>query len=166
MDDAPQNVCPDCGDSPLSTTGNVLGILTFALGVFAYLAVFFAMTRGAENEIRYCARVLAETEDHIKEIEYYKDLLTARGDQDARRLRDAMDTFRRTYSKIQQDLDNFKDRCGIGNTDLSDEKSAWTASTWTRINWWYVASNMTAQMGRLDSHKQHFAAIELTVILR
>jgi hypothetical protein len=38
-------------DSPLSVTGNVVGILTFALGIAAYCIAFYVLGRGALDEI-------------------------------------------------------------------------------------------------------------------
>src|SRR5512140_2835994 len=67
--------CPDCGDSPLSTTGNVTGILTFAYAILASVALFFAVIGTADNELQQLATSQQQTSRHIETLYgYFADL--------------------------------------------------------------------------------------------
>ncbi|KAM5345989.1 hypothetical protein ACJ41O_011850 [Fusarium nematophilum] len=61
--------CPP--DSPLSTTGNIIGLLTFALGLFSFCAAFYAITHNATQEIDDYEKSLAERKAHIAQIRQY-----------------------------------------------------------------------------------------------
>jgi hypothetical protein len=67
-------------DSPLSTTGNIIGILTFALGVFSFCAAFFAITHDALREIMDMQAALEERGSHIYELECYFEALDIAAD--------------------------------------------------------------------------------------
>jgi hypothetical protein len=45
--------CGCCPDTPLSTTGNIITLLTFAGSLFAAYAAYAAAVRGAGREIQY-----------------------------------------------------------------------------------------------------------------
>ncbi|KAI0183124.1 hypothetical protein EV127DRAFT_475396 [Xylaria flabelliformis] len=54
MDDS--TVCPPCGDSPLSITSNIIGILTFAFAITAALIYRFSLVRKAAAELQFINR--------------------------------------------------------------------------------------------------------------
>ncbi|KAL8773647.1 MAG: hypothetical protein Q9209_001413 [Squamulea sp. 1 TL-2023] len=59
------------GDSPLSTTANVLSILTFALGLFASYVALISATRGAPAEIKRLVDDLRTTQKEINRFAEY-----------------------------------------------------------------------------------------------
>ncbi|CAO1596297.1 hypothetical protein XANCAGTX0491_000148 [Xanthoria calcicola] len=71
---APTAVCTsnnNGGDSPLSTTANILSILTFALGLFASYVALISATRGAPAEIKRLVDDLRTTQKEINRVAGY-----------------------------------------------------------------------------------------------
>ena len=60
-----------CGDSPLSTTASVVGILTFALGLAASYIALQSATRGAPSEISRLIDDLRTTQREINRVAEY-----------------------------------------------------------------------------------------------
>lgn len=60
-----------CGDSPLSTTASIVGILTFALGLFASYIALQSATRGAPGEIARLVDDLRTTQREINRVAEY-----------------------------------------------------------------------------------------------
>ena len=60
-----------CGDSPLSTTASVVGILTFALGLLASYIALQSATRGAPSEIARLVDDLRITQREINRVAEY-----------------------------------------------------------------------------------------------
>ena len=58
-------------DSPLSTTANIFGILTFALGLFASYIALISATRGAPAEIKRLVDDLRTTQHEINRVAEY-----------------------------------------------------------------------------------------------
>ncbi|KAL9614268.1 MAG: hypothetical protein Q9167_001224 [Letrouitia subvulpina] len=68
----PTTACPSpCSDSALSTTANVLSILTFALGLFASYVALISATRGAPAEIKRLVEDLRTTQHEINRVAEY-----------------------------------------------------------------------------------------------
>ena len=61
----------DCGDTPLSTTASVLGILTFFLGLTASYIALQSATRGAPSEIARLVDELRSTQSEINRLAEY-----------------------------------------------------------------------------------------------
>lgn len=59
------------GDSPLSTTASIVGILTFALGVLASYVALQSATRGAPSEIARLVDDLRTTQHEINRVAEY-----------------------------------------------------------------------------------------------
>ncbi|CAL8576734.1 hypothetical protein XPA_002600 [Xanthoria parietina] len=71
---APTTVCTsnnNGSDSPLSTTANILSILTFALGLFASYVALISATRGAPAEIKRLVDDLRTTQKEINRVAGY-----------------------------------------------------------------------------------------------
>ncbi|KAL6716392.1 hypothetical protein ACLMJK_005958 [Lecanora helva] len=60
-----------CGDSPLSTTSSVVGILTFALGLLASYIALQSATRGAPSEIARLVDDLRTTQRELNRVAEY-----------------------------------------------------------------------------------------------
>ena len=58
-------------DSPLSTTANIFGILTFALGLFASYVALISATRGAPAEMKRLVDDLRTTQHEINRVAEY-----------------------------------------------------------------------------------------------
>ena len=68
---APTPTVLSCGDSPLSTTASVVGILTFALGLLASYIALQSATRGAPSEISRLIDDLRTTQREINRVAEY-----------------------------------------------------------------------------------------------
>ena len=68
---SPSPTILSCGDSPLSTTASVVGILTFALGLFASYIALQSATRGAPSEIARLVDDLRTTQREINRVAEY-----------------------------------------------------------------------------------------------
>ncbi|KAI0428765.1 hypothetical protein F5Y09DRAFT_343359 [Xylaria sp. FL1042] len=147
-------VCPECTDSPLSVTGNVVGIATFALGVIAFCATLFTVTRGADGEIYYYKQTLEETDRHINQISAYFTRLELEADED-----------------LEQQVDSVADSLRqllIANRDISariDEVKEVKPALCRRLMWWWKEKEIAGGMVRVESQKQHVTAIQLTFLL-
>lgn len=64
----PATTTLSCGDSPLSTTSSIVGILTFALGVLASYIALQSATRGAPSEIARLVDDLRTTQHEINRV--------------------------------------------------------------------------------------------------
>jgi hypothetical protein len=146
--------CSECGDSPLSWTGNVVGILTFALGVIISSAAFIAATRGADKEIQYSKEILRETKEHINKIHTQLDTLKYRGGNNLQ----GMDLL--IYDSLESLNVARKDMDG----KLADFKTP--TSVWNRVRWWYDEKEIGVGMAKLDFQGQLFATVNLTLLLR
>ena len=67
----PQPTILDCGDTPLSTTASIVGILTFALGLAASYIALQSATRGAPSEIARLVDDLRSTQSEINRLAEY-----------------------------------------------------------------------------------------------
>ena len=63
--------CPPTTDSPLSTTASIVGILTFALGIFASYVALHTSTRSAPTEIARLIADLRSTQHEINRVAEY-----------------------------------------------------------------------------------------------
>lgn len=68
---APTPTVLSCGDSPLSTTASIVGILTFALGLLASYIALQSATRGAPSEISRLIEDLRTTQREINRVAEY-----------------------------------------------------------------------------------------------
>ena len=111
--------CPP--DSPLSTTGNVIGILTFVLGIVSFCAAFYAITHNAPQEILDYKESLRERKAHIKQIHQYFEELNDEADSELE------------GNPIKQLMDN-------SMTDLENRRQTIEEDLFHvggRLQWWY-----------------------------
>lgn len=67
----PEPTILSCGDSPLSTTASIVGILTFSLGLVASYIALQSATRGAPTEIARLVNDLRTTQREINRVAEY-----------------------------------------------------------------------------------------------
>lgn len=150
-----QEVCPACNDSPLSFTGNIVGLLTFALGLLASCVAFLSIVRNADSEIESLVRDTNETKAHIVKMSIHIGKLGLR--QNSPDLKDMYDLltdclagFAKAQNSVAKHLEMFR----------------LPTSLWTRVKWWYMEKETAAQMAKLDSYNQRITALQLTFLLR
>lgn len=148
------DVCPECDDSPLSVASNILGILTFGLGLLISVAAFIAITRSADTGIASSKATLHQTNQHIRQIDSYLDILELRSDPELelmdQLIRESLGAFYEAQDEIENYLACFVVPCSL----------------WTRCRWRYQEKETAAAMAKLESHRQHFSAIQQTFLLR
>ncbi|KAM5354704.1 hypothetical protein ACJ41O_001351 [Fusarium nematophilum] len=163
--------CPECSDSVLSTTGNVLGLLTFAFSFFLSLAAFLTITRNADGEVRDLHRALDRTDKHIGQINSYLRDLEMQRDPVLGEMRDAMASSFHEFKIAINDIRKHLSRFGDAPSDdedgrVSRSQAPSSSSYWTSLRWWYDEKDTAAKMAKLESYRQHFNAIQLTLIAR
>ncbi|KHE85862.1 hypothetical protein GE21DRAFT_1348241 [Neurospora crassa] len=112
----------DQGDSPLSTISNVVGLLTFALGLLTLVVTFLSTTHSAEREIEDIREKLQARENHIREIEYHFEKLDREAHSDWEGSQSKID-FLMTLEKIKQHHQKARNAL-----DTYSKKHYW---------WWY-----------------------------
>lgn len=168
MADAPPapTGCPacDCDDSPLSVVSNILGVLTFALGVFAYIAAFIAVTRGATKDMRDTEDVLKATQRQVEQIKRFLEVLQNRGDPDLDVMKALVGESLQDFVEAQAEMDEFL----LGFKVAGDGHRVKLAgeSMGSRFRWWYHEKDKEAGMAKLRGYQQHFAAVQLTFLER
>ncbi|KAF2122222.1 hypothetical protein BDV96DRAFT_682204 [Lophiotrema nucula] len=136
-------------DSPLSTTANVLGILTFALGLISFCAAFFAITHDAHREITDYQYSMREKKGHIDEIYKYFEELDIAADSELE-----SSSVKTLIGRSVQDLER---RRLAMERDLTQVRG--------RLQWWYRRKDMGISMARIETQLQHLGAIQLTFLL-
>jgi len=156
--------CPECDDSPLSLASNVLGLLTFAFSLFLSAAAFLAITRNANDEAQDIYESLAQTREHINHIHGYLVGLVTQSDpvvgSMASLVRDAYGNFIAAHRDARAHLEK------LGECDKDGTNFHLPPSMWARIRWWYYEKDTATKLGKLESHKQNFTTILLTLIAR
>ncbi|TPX16471.1 uncharacterized protein E0L32_003765 [Thyridium curvatum] len=136
-------------DSPLSTTGNVIGILTFALAVVSFLAAFYAITHNAPDEIEDYKMSLRDREVHIQKIRDYFDEADryADGQLEGNPIKDVIDSILADLEARRQKMEEV-----IGSVN-------------GRLQWWYRRQDMVVAMARVENQLQYLSTLQLTFLL-
>ncbi|KAL7911337.1 hypothetical protein GGI35DRAFT_345200 [Trichoderma velutinum] len=146
--------CPDCGDSPLSTTANYLGILTFALGLFLSTFAFLVAVRSAEKEVDALIGSLEATGRYIEQTRKFFAALNHEADLDITSMGllppNATASMEMTQSRMLKYLRETKNNI---------------SQLPTRVQWWYRAKDVQADLSKLDSERQHFHSVQLVLLL-
>ena len=146
--------CPECDDSLLSSIANYLGILTFALGLFLSTFAFLVTVRSADKEVdaligslESTGRYIEQTKAFFQAMNYEADLdLTGMGILPSSATRSIEDTHSRILGSLRE-------------TKLHISQLP------TRVEWWYRAKDVQADMSKLDSERQHLHSVQLTLLL-
>lgn len=192
----------ECRDSVLTTAANILGILTFACGVFLSFTALVTITRNADNEVQDLSMALNRTDIHLGDINAYLAQLETERDPILKEMRPTVTSSYRGFLQARDDIRDYlkefapeitqeqpkpPNSLGLnhGNTwpqdppppqdgpnyhnnsyQTSQGPSRKSSSLWTRSKWWYHKKETAAKMARLESCRQHFNAIQLTLIAR
>ncbi|KAK7409140.1 hypothetical protein QQX98_008690 [Neonectria punicea] len=146
--------CPECGDSPLSSAANYLSILTFALGLFLSTFAFLVAVRSAEKELDALIGSLESTGRYIEQTRSFFATLNHEADLDLTSMGllppNATASMEKTQSRM---LKNFKET----KKNISQLP--------TRVEWWYRAKDVEADLSKLDSERQHLHSVQLALLL-
>ncbi|KAK0701324.1 hypothetical protein B0H67DRAFT_650545 [Lasiosphaeris hirsuta] len=145
----------DNADSPLSTTGNILGILTFAYAIIASCLVFLAVIRTADSEMQQLFSQIRQTSRHIETLGSYFRELDLVADIDLAPMRGPIKVALKDWRKTNQGL-----AARVGKL------SEMGPGIKRRIMWWYGQNEMLASMAKLRSEKDDFSALLLTYLSR
>ena len=110
----PPQTCPDCDcdDSLLSNVANILGIVTFVLGLAAYFVAFAAVTRGAARDVEDTRNALLMIQRQIAQADWFLKTLHYRGDSDLEMMKglitDSLESFRGAEAKMREILAKFE----------------------------------------------------------
>lgn len=148
--------CPEGGDSPLSTTSNVLGILTFAIGLFFFVVAFFKITAGAENEIKKFKKAQIDSAEYVKRAKEAVDELFKGSDPD----------YQQVKNLIIDSLNAVDGEVKAMGTFLDRPHFKQHISIWSRINWWLALEEVEAFRTQLNSAQQFLTASLLTLNLK
>lgn len=124
MADSNPNSTPfQCGDSPLSVTGNVIGVLTFIVSILLSARVYYSAVRGSVRNLR---RVHMDFQQQRSEFERLESKL-------ARRIKSMDDTnsnkkdIERTIQKAKKDLGAAEKGFYKWDENLTNGLSRWIA---------------------------------------
>ena len=147
--------CPECGDSPLSITGNITGILTFAYALLASSLVFFAVVRSAEHEMLQLRASVNQTSKHIETLYAYFNGLDLVADPDLALIQDPIKFALHDWRTTNQDLSNqFEELAGM------------RPGIRRQLAWWNRHRDILAGMAKLRSEKDDLFALLLTFMSR
>jgi len=150
------STCPECSDSPLSLTGNIVGILTFAIGLLASSLAFFIIASGIQDELTALESSLAKSGHQIQHSRRYfqardSDRDLALQEMEAE-MAAALDSTETLYLEVLDKVRRVRESAG---------------SVWTRISWWQRGRQAVASdMARLESEKTHLGSLQLTFLLK
>jgi hypothetical protein len=192
----------ECRDSVLTTAANILGILTFAFGLFLSFTALVTITRNADNEVRDLLVALDRTDVHLGDINAYLAQLDIERDPALKEMRPTVTGSYREFLQARDDIRDYlkefapeitqeqpkpsngpslnhgntwpqnptaPSQAGLdyhNNSYHSSQEPRRSSSLWTRSKWWYHKKETAAKMTRLESCRQHFNAIQLTLIAR
>jgi hypothetical protein len=145
-------------DSALSTTANILGILTFVLATLSFVIAFYAATADAPREIKSFQDYAIQREDHINEIaEFFEDRgIEADNELENSSLGDLVSESLRTAEQRRRGLqENVYRICS--SSALSLTKRVW---------WWMERRDMSMAMAEVDIQIHHLTALQISFLLR
>ena len=158
--------CPacDCDDSPLSVVANVLGILTFALGLLAAIGAFAAVTRGAKIGLADTQDALKMARQQIDHTHRLMSILRNRGDPDLETIGSMVEDTLRGFLLAKEDMEDLLQQLRVESKGLGVQRRV--TSLWGRLKWWYCESEVESSMAKLREFQQYFAAVHLMLLER
>lgn len=146
------------GDSPLSTTANIIGILTFALAAFSFCLAFYAATADAPREVESYKGYVFQRRAHIEDIRQFFDERAVEADNELERTRlkelvlETLTSAEEGRIELQEKVDMICDSQG-----MSISKRIW---------WWMERRNMSMEMAGVDVQMDHLTALQISFLLR
>lgn len=146
------------GDSPLSTTANIMGILTFALATFSFCLAFYAATADAPREVESYKNYVFQRRAHIEDIRQFFDERAVEADNELEKTRlkelvlETLTSAEEGRIELQEKVDMICDSQGM--------------SLSKRIWWWMERRNMSMEMAGVDVQMDHLTALQISFLLR
>jgi hypothetical protein len=147
------------GDSPLSTTSNIIGILTFALATFTFCVAFYAATADAPREAMSYKGYVEQRKKHIQEIGQFfeeKDV-AADPDLEGSPLKGLVEDSIENAERLRTQLETNVYRICAHGEGMSLSQRVW---------WWLGRREMSMTMTSIDIQIQHLTALQITFLLR
>ncbi|KAH8755067.1 hypothetical protein F5883DRAFT_571883 [Diaporthe sp. PMI_573] len=138
------------GDSPLSTTSNIVGILTFALATLSFCLAFYAATADAPREMRSYKGCLIQREAHIEEIGQFFNKRDVEADNELENspLKGLVSGSLRLAEERRKELQtNVYKICGTEQMSISQ-----------RVWWWRERRDMNMATAGVDIQIQHLTS--------
>jgi hypothetical protein len=153
--------CGCCGDSPLSITGNVVGILTFFVASFATWIAYVTLTLDATEEIELFATDTFHTQRQLAPLATFCARAHSENpdfQNNAPALHHGLEEVRRLLDALAKDL---------GELPQFDEKSRMPVSLQVRrrVAWLYRRRSMVERMDRISRIKQDLIVGQLNILL-
>lgn len=155
----------DCGgDSALSTTGSIVGILTFALGLLASYAAIGALTREALYEIDSFSSDLERIKTQVNSLlHFFKDeTRTSNSDFEAygQSLQQPLKSLLGSIGGLMIELEAL-DRLNTKSSNPFDFQAR------RRIVWvLYKRKNFIEEMARVSSYRAEILGAQMSLLLR
>jgi len=132
--------------------------------LFLSITTFLAITRNANGEAQDIYESLAKTRGHITHIHNYLVGLVTQSDpvveSMAGLVHDAYGAFIAAHRDARAHLEK------LGQCDKDGTNFHLPPSMWARIKWWYHEKDTATKLGKLESQKQNFTTILLTLMAR
>jgi hypothetical protein len=142
-------------DSPLSTTANITGILTFAYAILVSCLLFLASVRTADSEMQQLLSQTRQTSRHIETLSNYFQDQDLVADIDLAPMRGPIKAALRDWRKTNQSL-----------TTQIAKLNEMGPGIKRRVAWWYWQNDILAGMAKLRSEKDDLSALLLTYLSR
>jgi hypothetical protein len=157
------STCGCCSDSALSTTGNIVGILTFALGLVASYAVYSALTWGALDEIGSFSRDLDRIKNQVIPFLRFCEIENQTSNPDFQAYEQGLEQSLRSLlasiAALLRDLRTF-DRLRTKSSNPFDFQAR------RRFVWMYKRQKFMEEMARISSHRAEMLGVQMGLLLR
>ncbi|OAG37612.1 hypothetical protein AYO21_08220 [Fonsecaea monophora] len=179
------DVPPEDSESALSTTADIFGILTFALGLFASCVAVMAAMYHANEDVEYYKGILRESREQIVQMKDLFEQMNIEADGAFLPVRDPINSslkdlqqeFNSTVEKFMafdfadptiNPIPHTSECHGTGQSvpRSLDPSSATlpSISAWKRLEWWWKEKDMLLRITKLQNQKNHFTVLLLIVL--
>ncbi|RSM18126.1 hypothetical protein CDV31_003048 [Fusarium ambrosium] len=135
--------CPD--DSPLSTTGSIVGILTFTLGLFTFIVALYTITRNGSVEKKYFESYRVDRQAYVSRL---KDLLSSRWASSNMEVMPLIEDFDECMQRIEDHLKQMNEKLNVNNSKP----------------WYWRRSDLASLREAADLEVQFLGALQLTIL--
>lgn len=146
------------GDSPLSTTANIIGILTFALATFSFCLAFYAATADAPREVQSYKCYVFQRRAHIEDIRQFFNERAIEADSELEK------------TQLKELVSGTLTSAEDGRTELQEKVNkicdSQVMSLSKRIWWMMERRTMSMGMAGVDMQMNHLTALQISFLLR
>jgi hypothetical protein len=157
------DVCAPCTDSPLSYTGNIVGILTFVLGLSASILAIYALTRGALDEIDRFSQELESTRIQILPILRYCESEKGQGNAD---FADYQASLEQTLKILVATLTDLSTGLAGLKRFNPQSRNPFSLQVRRRAAWVYKRQHFVDGMAKISSQKGEVIVEQISLLLK